>query len=584
MTVQATPSGNHVLLSFPYDEMALNGEPLRKYMSLTLGAKWFRPFWKLTPIQETLETLEKLCVPEYRGNARNILLKASKVTAKKITPFPHATALFKRKPRQHQSNALDFVYGEESAALFMDMGTGKTKVVIDLVCQYYRENKVSCLIVVCPKNLVQNWADEFAMDKWDKVEAEVVALEGSGSKKARSLEKCVAMMQNSDKLHVIITNYDCLLNTQVKLALTKILSSADTLVACDESTYIKNPQAKRTKHLVSMRDLAQHRLVLTGSPVTEAPTDVFGQYQFIDPTVYGNSFVAFRAEYCDMGGFEGRQIIGYKNIAKFQQKLYKKAFRVQKSECMDLPPKIYVERPFTMSDEQRELHTKMANEMVAELRGEEFSVNMAMTKIMRLQEISSGYIKQGDTIKHLTKGNPKMDALMELLDEASDQKIIIWCREHEEIRNVVAALEARELAAKKRLPKSNVMAPVFQFHGEVKDKDRDANKKAFIAHPGKAYMVMNPQSGGMGLTLVCATMMIYYSNLFSMKDREQSEDRAHRDGQTKSVTIVDLYAKDSVDEHVMKILKRKKHVKNMFMEVKGIVEDFAVKAGRNGHI
>lgn len=587
MSVRVLPSNDAVLITFPFDELDKNGDPLRQSMSRKLGAKWVRPFWKLIPTDESLHILESLCSPEYDRDSRNILKKAAQPDKSVVsTPFPVKLADFARKPRKHQIRALDFIHNMTSSALFMEMGTGKTKVAIDYACYLFTQKKIRVFVVVCPKNLLHNWADEFLLDKWPTIEHAGFLLQGTGSRKAAQLAEARLSVESiPNVLHIVILNYDALLNSDIREQLMLLVKDASAFVACDESTKIKNPQAKRTKVLVSLRDQIAYRMAMTGSPVTESPLDIYGQYLFVDPRQFGQSFVAFRAEYCIMGGYDGKEVVAYQNQDKFQRKLYRKAFRVLKSECLDLPPKIYIERKFEMSPEQKAIHDKMAVEMVAELRGEKFVTSLALTKILRLQEIASGYLKQGETVRHLQHGNPKIDEMLEVLDESSDEKVIIWCREHEEINLVVKALQEREEKKFRDARKSYQKAPVFQFHGRVSDKDKDSNKKGFIAHKGKAYFVGNPQSGGMGLTLVVATLMIFFSNLFSAELRDQAEDRAHRIGQDKSLTIVDLVAEGSIDEYVMKAHKKKKAVRTSFTEsVKEVVADLKTKVVKNGRI
>lgn len=462
---------------------------------------------------------------------------------------------YKRTPRAYQVEALKRAYDLQRFALFMEMGTGKTKVAIDLACLLFQEQKITTVVVFCPKSIREDaWGSGFQVDKWDGIDADLYIPNGSGVKKADAINALRAQAGNG-ALQILILNYDSLLSPAVQRELKALTVEQKCLFLCDESTCIKNAQAKRSKALYRLRQGVPYRGILTGSPVTESPKDAFGQYLFIDPSVFGGSFVAFRAQFCVMGGYQGKQILGYQNLDVLKKKLYTRAYRVAKADCLDLPAKIYMPtRKYELSDEQKSWHSDMAKEMLVELdNGMTFQSTIVLTKFRRLQEICSGYLKQGEDV-HRSKSNPKLDELLDVLDESSDKKVIVWCNEREEIRLVVEALEKRGDGV------------ISQIHGDIKDRQEQIDR--FKQAPDKAYMVMNYQSGSMGLTLVEATMAIFFGSMFSAKDREQAEDRCHRIGQTQHVTYVDLVATKSIEEYVLKVLKSKKAMASDLVELK----------------
>lgn len=477
---------------------------------------------------------------------------------------------FKRQPRDYQVTALDFCYAQKQWALFMEMGTGKTKVAIDLACRLYSEGKISTAIVFCPKSIREDaWGSGFQVDKWEGIQANLYIPTGSGKKKASAINELRWYATSGDgSLQILILNYDSLLSPSIQTELLALVKEQNCLLLCDESTCIKNAQAKRTKALCKLRKYIPYRGILTGSPITESPRDAFGQYLFLDPTVFGGSFVAFRSQFCIMGDFQGKQILGYQNLDVFKKKLYTRAFRVAKADCLDLPAKIYMPtRKYDLSDEQKSWHTDMAKEMLVELdNGLTFQSTIVLTKFRRLQEICSGYLKQGEEIHH-SKLNPKMQELLEVLDDSSDKKVIVWCNEREEIRLVVEALTERNDGV------------ISQIHGDIKNRQEQIDK--FKNAPDRAYMVMNYQSGSMGLTLVEATMAIFYGSMFSAKDREQAEDRCHRIGQTQHVTYVDLVARGSIEEYVLKVLRSKKALAQDLVELKAELSKMASVATKD---
>lgn len=585
--VKCELSHPYVKLSFPFDELDKNREPLRLSMGRVLGARWRSPSWFLRPTADSKHVIESLVSDiEWGPGALELINAADAPILREL--FPVSRADFKLQPYDHQIAALNHCYGQESWALFMEMGTGKTKVGIDLAFQYYKEKRIRALVVMCPKTIREDaWGHGFRVNGWPSAEVEGYIPDGYSKKKAEIVAGVIQGLQEIKELplQVIVLNYDSLLSTSVRQQLGILCEIAPTMCICDESTAIKNHMAKRSKALVALRDKFAFRGIMTGSPVTESPIDIFGQYLFIDPSEFGQSFAAFRSRFCVMGGFEGKQVVGYQNLEELRRRIYRRAFRVTKAECLTLPEKIGgincptgpLVRHFDMSDGQAKWHQDMAREMVIECEGEDdFTAAIVLTKFRRLQEITSGYIREGERIKHLAV-NPKGDALLELLEESGDKKVVVWCQEREEIRMVVELLKKRELDLQKEAPREYIQGVVCEIHGDVKDRQHQID--AFKQAPGRAYMVMNPQSGGMGLTLNEATLVIFYTNGFSAKDREQAEDRCHRIGQTNHVTYYDLIARNSVDEYVMKTLLKKQDISATLVDMKAALQNFASKKG-----
>lgn len=549
---------------FPFHETDKSGSRLGQTIGAATGARWSRPMggWEIYPSDLTQAALEQICSPIWGEGCLEVIRKAAKVGKDLEADFnsgfaqvPSAELLkellphLKRKAMKHQENALSFTQARKQYALFMEMGTGKTKVAIDDACARFAAKEIEVLIVLCPKSLVFNWVQELKKDMWESVPFLGWALEGSSREKALQIQECRESLEReaserlkrpTGNLHVIVGNYDALLSAEVEGGLADIISAYPSAVICDESTRIKHSTTHRTKAACRIGRHAKVRGILTGSPITESREDIYGQYQFLDPSIYGNSYVAFRARYCVMGGYQGKEIVGYQNVEEYTRRMYRRAFRVTKAECLDLPPKVYEMRQFKMPEDMARAHQEMAQKLVTELKGREFKATIILTKMLRLQEITSGYLKDGDII-HALKHSPKMDLLEEILEEF-DGKAIVWCREIEEISQVVQRLTKMGLG-------------VFQLHGAI--KDREAQVEGFRHHPGRAVMVMNQMTGGMGLTLTEATLAVYVSNPTSRELRIQSEDRCHRKGQAHKVTYIDLVAEKSVDDLVLKMLADK---------------------------
>jgi len=331
------------------------------------------------------------------------------------------------------------------------------------------------------------------------------------------------------------------------------------LIGIDESTTIKSPTAKRTKNILKIGELAKYRRILTGSPVTKSPLDLYTQCKFLDPFHLDEaSYYAFRARYANMvkrnfGGRSVQLVTSYRRLDELANKLDKFSYRVLKEDCLDLPPKVFVTRNVELSDEQKEMYKTMKHAAIAEHNGKIMSSMSALTTLLRLHQITCGTFKaDDDTITHLK--NNRIQALMDCLEEV-EGKVIIWATYREDIKKIVESLK-----------KAYGEASTVEYHGGVDATLRQENIALFQDKKGPArYFVGNAQTGGYGITLTAANTVIYFSNSYDLEKRLQSEDRAHRIGQTGSVTYIDLVAEKTIDERIIKSLKSKINIANEIM-------------------
>ena len=331
------------------------------------------------------------------------------------------------------------------------------------------------------------------------------------------------------------------------------------LLGIDESTTIKNPTAKRTKSILRIGNLASYRRILTGSPVTKSPLDLYSQCEFLDEKHLGHpSYYSFRARYAHMikRNFGGRQvqIVGsYRRLDELALKLDSFSYRVLKEDCLDLPPKVFTTRTVELSDEQKEKYAMMKATAIAEHKGEIMSSQSALTTLLRLHQITCGHMKlDNEEVVHIK--NNRLTALMDCLEE-TDGKVIIWANYVADLKNIVSTLK-----------KAYGEASTVEYHGSVDATLRQDNIAQFQDVKGPArFFVGNAQTGGYGITLTAANTVIYYSNNYDLEKRLQSEDRAHRIGQTGSVTYVDLIAEGTIDERIVKALKKKVNIANEIM-------------------
>ena len=467
---------------------------------------------------------------------------------------------FKTKPYEHQLQALEKSWAQDTYALFMEMGTGKSKVLVDNIAMLYDRGAVRGALIIAPKGVYKNWNDiEFPTHMPEHVEYTKVLWEPNITKKKQ--HELDTLFVDDDKLKVLIMNVEAFSTSKGLDFAHSFLNIfvGRALIGIDESTTIKNPTAKRTKNILKIADLAKYRRILTGSPVTKSPLDLYSQCEFLDPYHLGHqSYYSFRARYANMidRNFGGRrvQIVGsYRRLPELTEKLEKFSYRVLKEDCLDLPPKVFTKRIIELTDEQKKVYAQMKREAVAELEGKVMSTMNVMTQLMRLHQVTCGHFKaDDDTITEIK--NNRIDSLLELLEE-TEGKVIIWANYRADIKNIVAALK-----------KAYGEASTVEYHGSVDPTLRQDNIAQFQQKNSPTrYFVGNAQTGGYGITLTAANTVVYYSNSYDLEKRLQSEDRAHRIGQTGSVTYVDLMAENTIDERIVKALNKKINIANEIM-------------------
>jgi len=467
---------------------------------------------------------------------------------------------FKTEPYAHQIKALEKSWAQETYGLFMEMGTGKSKVLVDNIAMLYDRGAIRGALIVAPKGVYKNWDQiEFPVHMPEHVEYTKVLWEANITKKKQF--ELDTLFDDKGDLKILIMNVEAL-STQKGLDFAHSFLNiflGRALIGIDESTTIKNPTAKRTKNILKIGNLAKYRRILTGSPVTKSPLDLFSQCLFLDPYHLGyDSYYAYRARYAHMldRNFGGRrvQIVGsYRRLDELALKLEKFSYRVLKEDCLDLPEKVFTKRSIELTPEQKKVYDQMKQMALAMLDGKVMSTVNVMTQLMRLHQVTCGHFKADDgTITHLK--NNRLDSLMQLLEE-TDGKVIIWANYVEDIKNIVGSLK-----------KAYGDDSTVEYHGSVDSTLRQDNIALFQEKNSPTrYFVGNAQTGGYGITLTAANTVVYYSNNYDLEKRLQSEDRAHRIGQTGSVTYVDLIAEETIDEKIVKSLRSKINIANEIM-------------------
>jgi SNF2 family DNA or RNA helicase len=464
---------------------------------------------------------------------------------------------FKTKPYQHQLTALEKSWNRETYAYFMEMGTGKTKVLIDNVAMLYDKGKIDGLLVIAPKGVIGTWYNqELPAHLPDHIE-NVTVLWQANITKSQS-RKLGNLFKTGEDLHILIMNVEAFSTAKGLKFAQKFLLSHKTLIAVDESTTIKNPKALRTKNIIQISSMGRYRRILTGAPVTKNPLDLYSQCEFLNGELLDfTSYYAFRNRYAEMktlhiAGRSIQVVSHFKNLEELSTQLKTFSYRVLKEDCLDLPPKIYMKRNIELSKEQQKVYKEMKEKALANLHGKQITTMTALTQLMRLQQITCGHFVADDGTTQQIKSN-RLNELMDILDEI-EGKAIIWAHWQADIKSII-----------KEIKKVHGPGSVVDYYGLTPQDQRDKHREAFQNDSKVRFIVGTPQTGGYGITLTAANTVIYYSNGYDLEKRLQSEDRAHRIGQHKPVTYVDILAEETVDEKIVKALRKKINIASEVM-------------------
>ena len=457
---------------------------------------------------------------------------------------------FKTKPYEHQLLALEKGWNKREYGYFMEMGTGKSKVIIDTAAMLFDSGEIDGFCIIAPKGVYRNWTTkEIPIHMPDHIPLRVATWRSNlNSAVKASINRLFEI--NAD-LNTFVINIDAVITKKGGEVLAKFLDNRKVLLVVDESTIIKTPKALRTKALVKLAPKAAYRRILTGSPVTKSPLDLYTQCEFLNPRLLGySSFYGFRGHFADtvnqnFGGRTFKQVTGYRNLDELKDILQDFTYRVTKDECLDLPDKIYMRREFEMSKEQAKAYKEMKEFAMTELEGEDSSVTSVIVQLLRLHQITCGHLTTDDKeIREIP--NARLAELMQLLEEING-KTIIWANYRYDIKKLLEAI------TKKYGPES-----VVTYYGDTSDEDRVDAINLFQDENSKVkYFLANTQTGGYGITLTSAHDVIYYSNNYDLEKRLQSEDRAHRIGQANHVTYTDLVCRNTVDEKIINALRSK---------------------------
>jgi len=452
---------------------------------------------------------------------------------------------YKTKPYEHQRNALNQSAQKTEWAYFMEMGTGKTKVTIDNIAYLYLQRKIDSVLIIAPKSVYTNWETEIETHMPEVLKYRIYKW---NLDKPRDYFK----LEEFKYLKIFLINVEALSTKRGYQACVEyLLKNKLNFVTLDESTTIKNRSAKRTKNILGLGKISHIKRILTGSPITKSPLDLFTQCQFLSPQLLGfPSYLAFRNRYAEMTDIpvgSGRYIAipkYYKKLDELEEKMKSFATRIRKDQCLDLKPKVRSKRYIELEGEGKKIYERLRTHALAVVEDSTISFSNKLTEIIKLHQVCNSFTKDDDG-KILQLHKSKLNALEETLEE-TDGKVIIWANYLYNIH------EIKDFLINRYGPESTV-----SIYGEVSVEDRKTAVDRIQTDDKCRFLVGNPTTGGFGLTLTACNTVIYFSNSYNLEVRMQSEDRAHRMGQKGTVVYIDIVAKGTLDEAIMKSLTSK---------------------------
>jgi len=475
--------------------------------------------------------------------------------------------VFKTAPYAHQREAFERDRDREFHALLMEMGTGKSHVLINTIAWLFNKGAINAALLVVPKSITRTWSrEQLPTHLPDTVTRRHVVVWTGTPNQAERTELQELFQPDPLCLKVLVMNVEALsLGTKHKPGKAYVFAEAflnahRALMAVDESTTIKSPDANRSKNVVRLGHLATYRRVLTGTPVTQSPLDIFTQFEFLGPNLLecGN-FYAFRNRYAQLrrrviNGRSFDEVVGWQRLDELRGLVDRHGYRKLKSECLDLPAKVYQTRYVELGTEQARLYAELRDHAVAELDAARIvTAPLFLTRLLRLRQVLAGVVPaDGEEEGYELEKNPRLEALLEVLEE-TDGKAIVWVSFVKPLLRIV-----KELSAKFG-PGSAV-----PFYGDVPAKVRQEFVESFQSPNDRPrFFVGQVRTGGLGLTLTAARTVVYFDHDWSLEARAQSEDRAHRIGQARSVTYVDLVAEGTVDETILEALRSKRDLADL---------------------
>lgn len=463
-----------------------------------------------------------------------------------LLPYPVKANLYKHQIRGANMalrafGALDAKTPGGGFGELFEMGCGKTLTTIAVAGALYNLGKIDRVLVVAPTSVCSVWPhdlNQFATFPW---EARVLL----GDKKKRL--KALNELENwpFKALRIAVINYE---STHRDGIFEALAAYKPDLIVCDESQRIKNPSAAQSKALHKLGDAAPFRMILSGTPVQNNAVDLYSQYRFLDPAVYGANFYAFKNRYCIMGGYGQHQIVGYRNMDELVEKEHSVAYRVTKEECLDLPQQTFINRYVQFTDAEQAIYEQLRKSSFLELEtGENVTATTILTMYLRLMQLTGGFLTADESTRPKQVNTAKLDALADIVDDYvvdAGKKLVIFARFRAEIAAIENLLRLRKIQC-------------GSIYGDVPMEERGKIVEDFQTNPDTKVFVAQIQTAGLGITLHAASTAVFYSYDYNYANYAQALARIHRIGQRLPVTYIHLVVDGSIDEKILAALENK---------------------------
>lgn len=463
-----------------------------------------------------------------------------------LLPYPVKANLYKHQIRGANMalrafGALDAKTPGGGFGELFEMGCGKTLTTIAVAGALYNLGKIDRVLVVAPTSVCSVWPhdlNQFAAFPW---EARVLL----GDKKKRL--KALNELENwpFKALRIAVINYE---STHREGIFEALATYKPDLIVCDESQRIKNPSAAQSKALHKLGDAAPFRMILSGTPVQNNAVDLYSQYRFLDPAVYGANFYAFKNRYCIMGGYGQHQIVGYRNMDELVEKEHSVAYRVTKEECLDLPQQTFINRYVQFTDAEQAIYEQLRKSSFLELEtGENVTATTILTMYLRLMQLTGGFLTADESTRPKQVNTAKLDALADIVDDYvvdAGKKLVIFARFRAEIAAIENLLRLRKIQ-------------YGSIYGDVPMEERGKIVEDFQTNPDTKVFVAQIQTAGLGITLHAASTAVFYSYDYNYANYAQALARIHRIGQRLPVTYIHLVVDGSIDEKILAALENK---------------------------
>lgn len=463
-----------------------------------------------------------------------------------LLPYPVKANLYKHQIRGANMalrafGALDAKTPGGGFGELFEMGCGKTLTTIAVAGALYNLGKIDRVLVVAPTSVCSVWPhdlNQFAAFPW-----EARVLLGDKEKRLKALNE----LENwpFKALRIAVINYE---STHREGIYEALAAYKPDLIVCDESQRIKNPSAAQSKALHKLGDAAPFRMILSGTPVQNNAVDLYSQYRFLDPAVYGANFYAFKNRYCIMGGYGQHQIVGYRNMDELVEKEHSVAYRVTKEECLDLPQQTFINRYVQFTDAEQAIYEQLRKSSFLELEtGENVTATTILTMYLRLMQLTGGFLTADESTRPKQVNTAKLDALADIVDDYvvdAGKKLVIFARFRAEIAAIENLLRLRKIQ-------------YGSIYGDVPMEERGKIVEDFQTNPDTKVFVAQIQTAGLGITLHAASTAVFYSYDYNYANYAQALARIHRIGQRFPVTYIHLVVDGSIDEKILAALENK---------------------------